>query len=137
MKKITFTSILSVIACVLLAVTISSCCCNTKSSDEKLLRHVVMFGFNENATQAEIKTVVEQFAGLQKDITEIYSFEWGTDNSPEGLQQGLTHCFFLSFKSEKDRDAYIVHPVHQKFGAFVGKYVSKVTVVDYWAKTKP
>ena len=136
MKKITITSVLSVVACIILAVTVSSCC-GTKNSDEKLLRHVVMFGFNENATPAEIKSVVEQFAGLQENISEIYRFEWGTDVSPEGLQQGLTHCFFLSFKSEKDRDAYIVHPKHQEFGAFVGKYVSKVTVVDYWAQTKP
>ena len=32
----------------------------------------------------------------------IKGYEWGTDCSPEGLQQGLTHCFFLTFHSDAD-----------------------------------
>ncbi|MDZ7649069.1 MAG: Dabb family protein [Cytophagales bacterium] len=30
--------------------------------------------------------------------------------APKGLNQQLTHCFFVSFASDKDRDEYLVHP---------------------------
>ena len=53
---------------------------------------------------------------------------------PENLNQGLTHFFFVTFASEKDRDDYIVHPDHKVFVALVGPHVDKVTVLDYWVK---
>ena len=68
------------------------------------------------------------------DIKEIKDFEWGTNNSPENLNAGLTHCFFLSFNSEKDRDVYLPHPAHKAFGAILKPYLDKVIVVDYWVK---
>ena len=65
----------------------------------KTLRHVVMFKFKDTATPANIKTVEDAFAQLPKKITTIKSYEWGINSSPEGLNQGLTHCFLLTFSS--------------------------------------
>ena len=101
---------------------------------EKMLRHVVMFKFKETSTEADVARIVKAFGALPERIKEIKGFEWGTDNSPEGLQQGLTHCFFVTFDSEADRDAYLPHPAHKEFVDLVGPHVEKVTVVDYWAK---
>ncbi|MFS6554760.1 hypothetical protein VPJ68_04550, partial [Parabacteroides distasonis] len=42
-------------------------------------------------------------AGKTEHNDMIKGYEWGTDCSPEGLQQGLTHCFFLTFHSDADR----------------------------------
>ncbi|MEO8474399.1 MAG: Dabb family protein [Chryseolinea sp.] len=100
----------------------------------KKLRHVVLFKFKDSAKPEDIKKVEEAFAALPSKITQIKSYEWGTNNSPEGLNQGLTHAFFLTFDSDKDRDDYLVHPDHKKFGALLGPYLDKVTVVDYWVK---
>ncbi len=101
------------------------------SLSQPLVRHVVLFGFKKEATPEQIAKVIAGFAGLKNDIPEILDFEWGTDISPEGLQQGLTHCFFLTFAGAKERDAYLVHPKHQEFGGSVGALVDKITVVDY------
>jgi hypothetical protein len=100
----------------------------------KVLRHVVMFKFKESATPANIKKVEEEFSRLPQKIGGIKNYEWGTNSSPEGLNQGLTHCFILTFTSDKDRDAYLVHPAHKEFGKILGPYLEKVTVVDFWAK---
>lgn len=100
----------------------------------KALRHVVMFKFSQSATPARIRNIEEAFAGLPKKISTIRNFEWGTNCSPEGLNQGLTHCFILTFTSEKDRNDYLVHPAHKEFGKSLGSDVEKVTVVDFWAK---
>jgi hypothetical protein len=100
----------------------------------KTLRHVVMFKFKDTATPANVKTVEEAFAQLPSKITTIKSYEWGINSSPEGLNQGLTHCFILTFTSDKDRNDYIVHPAHKEFGKILGPYLDKVTVVDFWVK---
>lgn len=99
---------------------------------DSVLRHVVLFQFKESATQADIDKVVDAFRNLQNEISEIKGFEWGTNNSPEGLNKGLTHAFTLTFHSEADRDAYLPHPAHKAFGEILGPYFQDATVVDYW-----
>ncbi len=102
-------------------------------ADAEVLRHVVMFKFLDSATPEDIKKVEVAFRELPGKIAQIKSFEWGVNNSPEKLNQGLTHCFLLSFQSTKDRDAYLVHPAHKAFGAILKPYFDKATVLDYWA----
>jgi hypothetical protein len=98
------------------------------------LRHVVLFKFKEDADPAAIKKVEEAFAGLPAKIPQIRDFEWGMNNSPEGLNKGFTHCFLLTFGSEEDRAVYLPHPDHKAFGALLGDILEDVTVVDYWTK---
>lgn len=115
-------------------VLVATACSSGKQEPEKVLRHVVMFGFKPEVPAEQIKEVEDAFGKLPSKIEQIKGYEWGTDCSPEGLQQGLTHCFFLTFYSEADRDAYLVHPAHKAFGKVLGGKASAVTVVDYWTK---
>ena len=101
---------------------------------DSVLRHVVLFKFKEGTTQENIKEVVNAFSGLQSKIPQINSYEWGINNSPEGLEKGFTHCFFLTFKSEEDRAIYLPHPDHKGFGSVLSPYLADVLVVDYWTK---
>jgi hypothetical protein len=105
-----------------------------ENSSGKLLKHVVLFGWPDGTSQTDIDKIVKAFEDLPSKISQIKGFEWGINNSPEGLNQGLTHCFILSFKSEKDRDAYLIHPVHQAFVKALVPAPIKVTVVDFWSK---
>ena len=98
----------------------------------KLLRHVVLFQFKDSASKEDVQRVIEQFAELPSKIPAIAAFEYGTDNSPEGLADGFTHCFLLTFKSEADREVYLPHPDHKAFGASLKPVLEKVLVVDYW-----
>lgn len=101
---------------------------------QKLLRHVVLFSFKEGSTPEQVKTVTDAFAELPKKIKQIKSFEWGTNNSPESLNQGFTHCFFVTFASEKDRAVYLPHPDHIAFGNILRPILDKVLVIDYWTE---
>ena len=98
------------------------------------LRHVVLFQFKDTSIPADIETVEAAFEELPSKISEIKGFEWGLNNSPENLNKGLTHCFFLTFDSEKDRDTYLTHPAHVAFGDVAGPHIQDVVVVDYWTK---
>ena len=101
-------------------------------SESPKLRHVVLFKFKEEADPAAIRKVEEAFAALPGKIPQIKGFEWGLNNSPEGLNKGFTHCFMLTFDSEEDRAIYLPHPDHKAFGALLGAILEDVTVVDYW-----
>lgn len=114
---------------VLLAMTVL----NAQNTD-KVLRHVVLFKFKETSTAADIKKVEDAFRALPSKISAIKSLEWGTNNSPENLAQGFTHCFLVTFASEKDREIYLPHPDHQAFGKVLGPHLDKVLVLDYWAE---
>src|SRR5678815_1834771 len=90
------------------------------------LRHVVAFKFKATATKEQIKQVEDAFRDLKKKIPQIAEYEWGTNNSPENKNKGCTHAFILTFKSEKDRDAYLPHPAHKEFGQLVGPLLDDV-----------
>lgn len=98
------------------------------------LRHVVMFKFKESATEADIKEVEDAFLGLPSKIETIKAFEWGLNNSPEGLNKGFTHCFILTFDSEEGRATYLPHPAHKEFGEILGPHLEDVMVMDYWVE---
>ena len=105
----------------------------TESTEtKKMLRHVVLFKFKDSSTPAQVKEVEDAFLALPSKIKEIKSLEWGTNNSPENLAQGFTHCFFVTFNSEEDRAVYLPHPDHKAFGATLGPHLDKVLVIDYW-----
>lgn len=127
MKTLTVILIVGLI-CSLLAMA-----ADAPGKDAKL-RHVVAFKFKDTATKEKIKEVEDAFRALKGKIPQIVSYEWGTNISPEKLDKGFTHGFILAFKSEKDRDLYLVHPDHKKFGELVGGVLADVFVIDFWAK---
>ncbi|MEW6371927.1 MAG: Dabb family protein [Pseudomonadota bacterium] len=104
------------------------------SANSPCLRHVVLFAFKETASAEDVDAVVADFATLPQAIPGIVSYEWGTNVSPEGLNDGFTHCFTLSFAGAEDRDAYLVHPAHERFVGTLGKSLARSLVVDYWTR---
>ncbi len=101
---------------------------------DSLLRHAVFFSFQDQTTQAEIDSVQQAFSNLKHEIEQIRDYEWGANNSPEGLNKGFTHAFFVTFYSEEDRAAYLPHPAHQAFVKVLQPHMKDVFVVDYWAR---
>jgi hypothetical protein len=97
-------------------------------------RHIVLFKFKDDAPKAEIEKVEKAFAAMKKSISEIQDFEWGTNVSPEGKDQGFTHCFLVTFRDKAGLEVYLPHPEHKKFGAMLKGLIDKVLVIDYVAK---
>ncbi len=106
----------------------------TKPETTKLLRHVVIFKFKDSSSAADIQKVADTFFALKKIVPQIVDMEWGINNSPENFNQGFTHCFMLSYKSEQDLASYQQHPAHKAFQEVLKPHMEKVFVVDYWVK---
>jgi len=135
MKK----SVLFIVVCVSL---VAICCAYVQAQSaeagkaakgpDRVLRHVVLFKFKDGTPPEKVKEIEEAFRALPGKIPVVHDFEWGTNNSPENHAQGFTHCFFLTFLTEEDRNAYLPHPAHKEFGKLLGPCLDKVCVVDYW-----
>lgn len=129
--KILFTSLL------FFALTLSGAVAqSTKKMNKPVLQHVVLFKFKPEATKEKVDEIIAAFNALPSKIKEIKGFQWGTNNSPEGQDKGLTHAFILTFDNEKDRDAYLPHPAHKEFGSIVGPWLADVTVLDFMNQAK-
>ncbi len=100
----------------------------------KRVFHVVAFKFKEEAKKEQIDKVCRDFRNLKKRIPEILGYKAGVNNSPEKLNKGFNHCFVLTFKDAKTRDAYLVHPAHKEFAKSLGGLIADVFVIDFEAQ---
>ncbi len=105
----------------------------TAHASEKPVRHVVVFNYQDGATDKQIKQVTDAFRSLQNDIPGIVAFEDGVNNSPEGLNKGFTHVYVVTFEDAKARDEYLPHPEHKEFVKLMEELdiLEDVFVIDY------
>ncbi len=96
-------------------------------------RHVVLFKFKDTATPEQVQSIEKAFAELAGKIDTVKAFEWGTNVSPEGHNDGFTHCFFVTFADKAGLEVYLPHADHQAFVAKLKPILDKVCVVDYVA----
>ncbi len=108
--------------------------CETEGKPSPVLRHVVLFKFKDDTSSRQVREIENAFRALPGKVDAICDFEWGTDVSVENRQQGFTHCFLVSFRSEADRAKYLPHPAHKEFSEMLGPHLDKVLVIDYWTK---
>jgi len=80
-----------------------------------LYRHVVLFKFKESATSDQVIAVERGFRAFCDGLPFVRSLEWGRNSSPEGYDDGLTHCFIVGFDGPAERDLYLPHPAHVAF----------------------
>jgi vacuolar-type H+-ATPase subunit I/STV1 len=120
---------LTVILCAILLCAFAA----TAQAADKL-QHVVCMKFKSTTTSQELKKVEDAFRALKEKISQVEALEWGTNVSKENKDKGFTHCFVLSFKSEKDLETYVEHAEHKAFVKIVGPVIDDVFVIDFWAK---
>jgi len=128
MKKLLLLSLLIITSFVVFA--------QKEKKDKTQLRHVVLFTFKATSTKEEVANVTRTFNDLYGKVPEVKKMEWGLNMSPEHLDQGFTHCFVLTFSSEKDLASYQLHPAHKAFQEVLKPHMDRVFVVDYFVTPK-
>lgn len=98
----------------------------------KPYRHVVLFQFKADASPEAVKNIEKEFVALKDKISAVVSLEWGKNVSPEGLNDGLTHAFFVTFANKEAIEKnYLHHPAHEEFVSKLKPLLEKAVVVDY------
>lgn len=75
--------------------------------------HIVLLKF----PIAKAHRAAQLFAALEElksRLPGFLSFTGGPYSSPEGLHQGYTHGFVMTFTDAAARDHYLFHPDHEK-----------------------
>jgi len=96
-----------------------------------ITRHFGVFHFKPEVTPEQID---ECFAAMQDMVGKIdglLSMENGPYKSDEGLNDGFTHGFIMTFDSPEARDAYLPHPVHLKVVDLVQPKLERLVVFDF------
>jgi hypothetical protein len=76
--------------------------------------HMVLLRVKKSVSKAKVAKVMESIGALRKVIPGITGYDWGPYSSPEGMNKGFTHGFCMTFRTAKQRDAYLPHPAHEK-----------------------
>lgn len=98
-------------------------------------RHVVLFKFKDTASTETVAAIEDAFRAFCATLPFVTDFEWGLNSSPEGLDEGFTHCFIVTFANSAGRDAYLPHPAHQAFiSRWLDPNLEKACVVDFAAR---
>ena len=87
------------------------------------ITHIVLFKFKPSTSQEEIQACFAKLAELTECLPIIRSFRWGKYESNEGLHQGFTHSFIMTFDNAGDRDHYLTHPEHVLVAQFIQQYI--------------
>ncbi len=95
------------------------------------VRHIALFQFKPEITQGKINECFDALKGMLGRIPGIVDFEHGPYDSPEGLNEGFTHGFIMTFDSPESRDAYLPHPIHEEVKDIVVPCLEKVVVFDF------
>jgi hypothetical protein len=98
-----------------------------------VVRHVLMFRLREGTPAEQFLSVVAAFREMARKVEGIIGLEYGTNNSLEGQNRGLTHVVTLTFANVQARDDYLPHPEHRKFADWAGHLdlIEEILVFDY------
>ena len=100
------------------------------------VRHMLVGRFRSDASEDLFQTFIGAFRELARTIEGVLSFEYGVNNSPEGLNRGMTHVITLTFRDAATRDAYLLDAEHRRFAEWAGQLnlVEELLVIDYVAQ---
>ena len=97
------------------------------------MKHIVLLKFKADTTPAQVEGFFRDLANLKGEIAGILDFMGGPYSSHEGLNQGYTHGFVMTFDSAASRDAYLPHPAHEKVKGTIIPHVAAIVAFDFEA----
>jgi hypothetical protein len=96
-----------------------------------MVRHIAILEFKPEITQQQIDHCFAELTGMVGKIPGLLGMEHGPYESDEGLNDGFTHGFIMSFDSPESRDAYLPHPEHERVKGIVVPCLQRVVVFDF------
>jgi hypothetical protein len=95
------------------------------------VKHYGCFQFKAHITPEQIGECFASMSGMVGRIPGLLDFNHGPYDSGEGLNDGFTHGFIMTFASPQARDEYLPHPIHEEVKAIVVPCLERVVVFDF------
>jgi hypothetical protein len=95
------------------------------------VKHVALIKFKAGTADEQIQKIFDEILDLTETVPGIEDYVSGVNNSPEGLNQGFTHGFVMTFTDAAARDAYLPHPEHERVKTLALPQIESVIVFDF------
>jgi len=95
------------------------------------VKHFGVFEFLDSITPDQISECFREMQGMVGRIPGLMDFIHGPYESDEGLNDGFTHGFIMTFESAQARDEYLPHPEHERVRQIVAPRLKRVVVFDF------
>ena len=95
------------------------------------VKHYGVFQFKTEVSETQIEHCFEVMQSMVGKIPGLLDMVNGPYDSDEGLNDGFTHGFIMTFDSPESRDAYLPHPVHEAVKDVVVPCLERVIVFDF------
>lgn len=95
------------------------------------VKHIGIFSFKDEVTSEQIDHCFSELKGLVDLIPGLMDMSHGPYASEEGLNQGFTHGFIMTFESPEARDAYLPNPVHERVKDMIIPLLEQFVIFDY------
>ena len=97
------------------------------------IQHVVLLKIKDEVSEEKVSDLFEKLAELKQLIPGITYFAGGPYSSHEGLNQGYTHGFVMTFDKAQSRDNYLPHPEHERVKGDILPCIDGVVAFDFEA----
>jgi hypothetical protein len=94
---------------------------------------MVLLKFKPEVSPARIEELFAWLKRLPERIDGMNYVAGGPYSSSEGLNAGYTHGFLVTFASPAARDAYLVHPEHERIKQALLECLAGVAAFDFEA----
>ena len=95
------------------------------------VKHIALLKFKEGVAEEQIDQLFDQILELTEIVEGIEDYVAGANSSPEGLNQGFTHGFVMTFSDAAARDVYLPHPEHERVKQLILPLAESVLVFDF------
>lgn len=95
------------------------------------VKHFGVFQFKKEITAAQINNCFAEMHAMVGKIPGLLDMIHGPYDSPEGLNDGFTHGFIMTFESPEARNRYLPHPEHERVKDIVIPCLERVIVFDF------
>jgi hypothetical protein len=95
------------------------------------VHHLVVVKFKPDTSPATIANLFTALARLQQVIPGIEHYAGGPYASHEGLNQGFTHGFLMTFSGPAARNTYLTHPEHEQLKRDFLPSIENVIAFDF------
>lgn len=85
-----------------------------------MIKHIVLIQFKDEVSTDQREAIYQSVENLKQYVEGWQGFVAGENVTPEvGMDKGYNGGFVIDFADEAVRDAYLVHPEHQKAGGSI------------------
>lgn len=97
------------------------------------VKHVVLWNFKAGLSPQKVQESLDLIRALKDKIPLVKDFAAGPNISEEGLSQGFTHGFVMTFSDRKAVSQYLQHPEHTRTVEKAFPMIEKIVVLDFEA----